>query len=66
MTLTLALALTPTPTPAQVMGAYESAFRKIKESTGVADVNEVIQKFITQEQTHENLVAMTKDAQAEL
>ena len=24
------------------MGAYEAAFRKIKESTGVADVNEVI------------------------
>ena len=46
------------------MGAYEAAFRKIKESTGVADVNEVIQKFLTQEQTHVNLVAMTKDAQA--
>jgi len=32
----------------------------------VADVNEVIQKFITQEQTHDNLVAMTKDAQARI
>ena len=30
----------------------------------MADVNEVIQKFITQEQTHDNLVAMTKDAQS--
>jgi len=50
----------------QVMGAYESAFRRIKESTGVADVNEVIQKFITQEQTHDNLVAMTKDAQTRI
>ena len=48
------------------MGAYEAAFRKIKESTGVADVNEVIQKFLTQEQTHDNLVAMTKDAQARI
>ena len=32
----------------------------------MADVNEVIQKFITQEQTHDNLVAMTKDAQARI
>ena len=30
----------------QVMSAYEAAFRKIKESTGVSDVNEVIQKFL--------------------
>lgn len=50
----------------QVMSAYESAFRKIKESTGVSDVNEVIQKFLTQEQTHDNLVNMTKDAQSRI
>ena len=48
------------------MGAYEAAFRKIKESTGVSDVNEVIQKFLTQEQTHDNLVSMTKEAQARI
>ena len=46
----------------QVMSAYEAAFRKIKESTGVSDVNEVIQKFLTQEETHANLVKMTSDA----
>merc|ERR1719382_1003564 len=51
---------------AQVMSAYENAFRKIKESTGVSDVNEVIQKFLTQEQTHDNLVNMTKEAQARI
>ena len=50
----------------QVMSAYESAFRKIKEATGVGDVNEVIQKFLTQEQTHDNLVEMTKVAQARI
>jgi len=50
----------------QVMSAYESAFRRIKESTGVSDVNEVIQKFLTQEQTHANLVNMTKDAQTRI
>jgi len=50
----------------QVMSAYESAFRKIKEATGVGDVNEVIQKFLTQEQTQDNLVSMTKEAQARI
>lgn len=47
----------------QVMSAYESAFRKIKDATGVGDINEVIQKFLTQEQTQENLLLMTKEAQ---
>mmetsp|Transcript_27916 Transcript_27916/g.64357 ORF Transcript_27916/g.64357 Transcript_27916/m.64357 type:complete len:539 (-) Transcript_27916:72-1688(-) len=45
---------------------YEDAFRKIKDATGVSDVNEVIQKFLTQDETHNNLVAMTKDAQARI
>lgn len=45
------------------IAAYEAAFREIKEATGVADVNEVIQKFITQEDTHKNLLAMTKESQ---
>ena len=48
------------------MSAYENAFRKIKDATGVGDVNEVIQKFLTQEQTHDNLVSMTKEAQARI
>ena len=50
----------------QVMSAYEAAFRKIKESTGVSDVNEVIQKFLTQEQTQGNLAQLTKEAQARI
>ena len=50
----------------QVMSAYEAAFRKIKESTGVSDVNEVIQKFLTQEQTQGNLTQLTKEAQARI
>jgi len=45
---------------------YEEAFRKIKEATGVSDVQEVIQKFITQEDTHRNLVEMTKEAQSRI
>jgi len=45
---------------------YEEAFRKIKDATGVSDVNEVIQKFLTQDETHNNLVAMTKEAQGRI
>jgi len=45
---------------------FEEAFRKIKDATGVSDVNEVIQKFLTQDETHNNLVVMTKEAQARI
>jgi hypothetical protein len=48
------------------INSFEEAFRKIKEATGVADVNEVITKFLTQDETHNNLVAMTKEAQAHI
>jgi len=48
------------------IASYEAAFREIKEATGVADVNEVIQKFITQEETHKNLLAMTRESQAKI
>jgi chromosome segregation ATPase len=48
------------------IASYEAAFREIKEATGVADVNEVIQKFITQEETHKNLLSMTKESQAKI
>lgn len=45
---------------------YEDAFRRIKESTGVTDVNEVIQKFMTQEDTAENLENLRKEHQKKL
>jgi len=45
---------------------FENAFRKIKEATGVSDVNEVIQKIIGQEGTTENLMMLTKENQAKL
>lgn len=40
---------------------FENAFRKIKEATGVSDVNEVIQKIVSQEGTTENLISLTKE-----
>jgi chromosome segregation ATPase len=51
---------------AEKVTTYEEAFRKIKEATGVTDVNEVIQKFLTQEDTLKSLQAMTKEAQARI
>merc|ERR1739848_319234 len=43
---------------------YEEAFHQIKEATGVSDVNEVIQKFLTQEDTKQNLSNLSKKNQA--
>lgn len=45
---------------------YENAFRKIKEATGVSDVNEVITKIIGQESTTENLLSLTKQNQGRI
>ncbi|KAF4655019.1 hypothetical protein FOZ61_007833 [Perkinsus olseni] len=47
----------------QRMNDYEDAFRRIKEATGVSDVNEVIQKFLNQEDTLTNLLNLTNDYQ---
>lgn len=45
---------------------FESAFRKIKEATGVSDVNEVIQKITSQESTTDNLLSLSKENQNRL
>merc|ERR1712226_1428347 len=42
---------------------YVEALNAIKEATGVSDVNEVIQKFLTQEGTLKNLQNLTKENQ---
>jgi len=34
---------------------YDEAMRRIKDATGVSDVNEIIQKFATQHDTYSNL-----------
>jgi len=48
------------------IAAYEAAFQQIKEATGVSDVNEVIQRFLLQEETHQNLLRMTKESQSRI
>lgn len=45
---------------------YEGAFRRIKEATGVSDVNEIIQKFNTQEETLDNLESLRKENQQKI
>jgi len=50
----------------QRVTTFEEAFKKIKEATGVSDVSEVIQKFMTQEDTHNNLKQINEEAQARI
>mmetsp|Transcript_65171 Transcript_65171/g.157755 ORF Transcript_65171/g.157755 Transcript_65171/m.157755 type:complete len:597 (+) Transcript_65171:202-1992(+) len=45
---------------------YEQAFRKIKEATGVSDVNEVIQKIVSQEDQQNSLMELTRENQARI
>lgn len=45
---------------------YEEAFRRIKEATGIEDINEVIEKFLTQDETAANLTHLTKEAQSRI
>lgn len=45
---------------------YAEAYRKIKEVTRATNVDEVIAKFIAQEDTHHTLVDMTRDVQAKI
>ena len=42
---------------------YDQAFRRIRDATGVGDVNEVIEKIVGQEGTTDNLVALSKTNQ---
>merc|ERR1719378_204426 len=48
------------------LDVYENAFRKIKEATGVSDIDEVMQKIQTQEETAKNLKQLTLENAATL
>eukprot|EP01012_Entosiphon_sulcatum_P026899 TRINITY_DN323_c0_g3_i1.p1 TRINITY_DN323_c0_g3~~TRINITY_DN323_c0_g3_i1.p1 ORF type:complete len:531 (+),score=169.51 TRINITY_DN323_c0_g3_i1:197-1789(+) len=45
---------------------YAELYRKIKEVTGATDINEVIQKFLSQDDTNRSLMEITKEAQAKI
>ena len=45
---------------------FEDAFGKIKEATGVSDLEEVLQKIDTQESTRDNLMKLSKENQTKI
>ena len=48
------------------LSVYENAFRKIKDATGVSNVNDVIRKIVGQETTTENLMSLTTQNQSKV
>ena len=49
-----------TPGDSAEAEAYEDALRRLKEATGVSDVNEIIEHFLTQNQTYEQLINLAQ------
>ncbi|EAR88638.1 hypothetical protein TTHERM_00187170 (macronuclear) [Tetrahymena thermophila SB210] len=47
----------------QKLNDYDEAFRKLYEATGVTDVNEIIQKFTTQDETSKSLKDLQREYQ---
>ena len=45
---------------------YEEAYSKLKEVTGCSDVNEIIQKFVSQDETQRDLERQVADQEANL
>lgn len=45
---------------------YDEAMRRIKDATGVSDVNEIIQKFVTQTDTYNNLLELKANHERKL
>ncbi|XP_040041756.2 coiled-coil domain-containing protein 151 isoform X2 [Gasterosteus aculeatus] len=39
----------------KVISTFEEAFQQIKEATGVTDVQEIVERFISQKETHQHL-----------
>eukprot|EP00760_Papus_ankaliazontas_P035389 PhM_4_TR7770/c0_g1_i1/m.83435 len=54
------------PEDREKLQQYEAAFRSIKEATGVSDVHDVIQKYLTQQETHNNLSELIQEAQVRI
>lgn len=45
---------------------YEDALRKIKDATGVSELSEVVEKFMTQGETHKHLMDLKKESDARI
>ena len=50
----------------KAQAVFEDAFEKIKEATGVSDIQEVIHKIVNQEDTQTNLMSLTKENQGKI
>ena len=50
----------------QKLQDYDEAMRRIKDATGVSDVNEIIQKFATQDDIYSNLVQLKRENEKKL
>lgn len=45
----------------KIISTFEDVFRRIKEATGVTDIQEVAERFVTQKATHEHLENLMKE-----
>nr|XP_029136905.1 coiled-coil domain-containing protein 151 isoform X2 [Labrus bergylta] len=45
----------------KVLSTFEEAFRRIKEATGVTDIQEIVERFISQKETHQRLEKLKED-----
>ncbi|XP_074552835.1 coiled-coil domain-containing protein 151 [Halichoeres trimaculatus] len=45
----------------KVISAFEEAFRRIKEATGVTDIQEIVERFISQKETHQHLEKLKEE-----
>lgn len=51
------------PEEEERLSQYEAAFKAIKEATGVQDVSDLLVKYLSQEETHRNLEATSRESQ---
>ncbi|CAJ1053804.1 coiled-coil domain-containing protein 151 [Xyrichtys novacula] len=45
----------------KVISTFEEAFRRIKEAAGVTDIQEIVERFISQKETHQRLEKLKED-----
>ncbi|XP_032383331.1 coiled-coil domain-containing protein 151 isoform X2 [Etheostoma spectabile] len=45
----------------KAISSFEEAFQRIKEATGVTDIQEIVERFITQKETHQHLEQLRKE-----
>ncbi|XP_031140286.1 coiled-coil domain-containing protein 151 isoform X1 [Sander lucioperca] len=45
----------------KAISSFEEAFRRIKEATGVTDIQEIVERFISQRETHQHLEKLREE-----